>query len=97
MLYITGVCVRVGFQATVYVASAMQTAVIQEIQGKEMLDVGENGRVRFRFLCRPEFLRVGFRVLFRGGQTKGIGEVTGLTPVNRERTMLAQANSKPCR
>ncbi len=95
MLYITGTSVRVGFQATVYVASVMQTAVIEDIQGKETLNVGENGRVRFKFLCRPEFLRVGSRVLFREGMTKGIGEITGLTVLRTEQATVVK--SKPCR
>lgn len=96
MLYITGVCVREGFQATVYVASVMQTAVVEEIEGRETLDVGVNGKVKFKFLCHPEFICVGWRVLFRGGLTKGIGEVTGLTPVDWERTDLVKSKSKPC-
>ena len=34
MLYITGVSVKQEFQATVYVASTMQTAIIKEIKEK---------------------------------------------------------------
>lgn len=34
MLYITGACVRKGFQATIYVATTKQTAVIEEIKEK---------------------------------------------------------------
>ena len=34
MLYLVGASVKKGFQATVYVASTMQTAGIEEIRGK---------------------------------------------------------------
>ena len=42
------------------------------------LGAGEKGRVHFRFQRHPEFLRVGSRVLFREGRTKGIGEIVRL-------------------
>ena len=81
MLYVTSPCIKRGFQATVYVTAAMQNAVIEYIEGRESLEAGEKGRIRFRFLKYPEFLRVGRRVLFREGRTKGIGEITKISPV----------------
>lgn len=80
MLYVTGTVMKPGFQATVYVASTMQTAAIEETTGNNGKDLGagEKGRVHFRFQRHPEFLRVGSRVLFREGRTKGIGEIVRL-------------------
>lgn len=33
---------------------------------------------RFRFLYRPEYLKVGVVIVFREGRTTGVGTVTGL-------------------
>ena len=34
----------------------------------------------FRFIKNPEFVKVGARILFREGRTKGIGKVTQVFP-----------------
>lgn len=36
--------------------------------------------VRFRFIKHPEYLRLGAKLLFREGVTKGIGHVSRLLP-----------------
>lgn len=36
--------------------------------------------VRFRFLKHPEYLRLGAKLLFREGVTKGIGHIARLLP-----------------
>lgn len=37
--------------------------------------------VLFKFIKHPEYLKVGAKVLFREGATKGIGHVTKLQPI----------------
>uniref|UniRef100_A0A3B1J3N1 Translation elongation factor EFTu/EF1A C-terminal domain-containing protein n=2 Tax=Characoidei TaxID=1489739 RepID=A0A3B1J3N1_ASTMX len=44
----------------------------------EELRTGERAVVCFRFMKHPEYLRVGAKLLFREGVTKGIGHVTHL-------------------
>lgn len=39
---------------------------------------------RFRFLRNPEYVRVGDRLLFREGRTKGVGKITRLIPLGSE-------------
>lgn len=56
---------------------------------QEELRTGERAVVRFRFIKHPEYLRLGAKLLFREGVTKGIGHVTRLLP------RPAPANS-PC-
>lgn len=48
---------------------------------QEELRTGEKAVVRFRFIKHPEYLKVGAKVLFREGVTKGIGHVTKLQPI----------------
>ncbi|XP_048865627.1 GTP-binding protein 2-like isoform X1 [Brienomyrus brachyistius] len=71
-----------GFQVTVHIGNIRQTAVVERLYGKEELRTGEKAVVRFRFIKHPEYLKVGAKLLFREGVTKGIGHVTSLQPVS---------------
>lgn len=55
---------------------------------QDKLRTGEKAVVRFRFLKHPEYLKVGAKLLFREGVTKGIGHVTDVQAITAE----AQAN-----
>ncbi|KAJ1148545.1 hypothetical protein NDU88_001373 [Pleurodeles waltl] len=72
---------RKGFQVTVHVGNVRQTAIVEEIYGKDKLRTGEKAVVRFRFFKHPEYLKIGTKLLFREGVTKGIGHVTNLRPI----------------
>ncbi|KAG5277988.1 hypothetical protein AALO_G00093620 [Alosa alosa] len=69
---------RRGFQVTVHVGNVRQTATVECLHGKEELRTGESAVVCFRFLKHPEYLRLGAKLLFREGVTKGIGHVAQL-------------------
>nr|XP_019962722.1 PREDICTED: GTP-binding protein 2-like [Paralichthys olivaceus] len=71
---------RRGSQVTVHVGNVRQTATVECLHGKDELRTGERAVVRFRFIKHPEYLRLGAKLLFREGVTKGIGHVTGLLP-----------------
>lgn len=72
-----------GFQVTMHVGNVRQTATVVAVHGKEELRTGEKAVVRFRFIKHPEYLKVGAKLLFREGVTKGIGHVTKLQPVSQ--------------
>ncbi|KAM3863134.1 GTP-binding protein 2 [Diretmus argenteus] len=74
-----------GFQVTVHVGNVRQTATVVAVHGKEELRTGEKAVVRFKFIKHPEYLKVGAKLLFREGVTKGIGHVTKLQPVAQYR------------
>lgn len=44
------------------------------------IHTNERASVLFRFVRHPEYVRVGARLLFREGCTKGIGKVTQVFP-----------------
>uniref|UniRef100_A0A8C1ZKP6 GTP binding protein 2 n=1 Tax=Cyprinus carpio TaxID=7962 RepID=A0A8C1ZKP6_CYPCA len=73
-----------GFQVTVHVGNVRQTATVEALQGKDELRTGEKAVVRFKFIKHPEYLKVGAKLLFREGVTKGIGQVTKLQPATEE-------------
>lgn len=70
-----------GFEATVYIGNIRQTAVIIAICESECIVVNEKKSVLFKFKNYPEHIRVGNRLLFRSGSSKGIGEITQIFPV----------------
>uniref|UniRef100_A0A8C7STS2 Tr-type G domain-containing protein n=1 Tax=Oncorhynchus mykiss TaxID=8022 RepID=A0A8C7STS2_ONCMY len=57
-----------GFQVTVHVGNVRQTCM----EKLEELRTGERAVVCFRFIKHPEYLRMGAKLLFKEGVTKGI-------------------------
>lgn len=72
--------IKKGFQTTVHIGTIRQTAVIEGIFGRDSLKANETGSCLFRFLIRPEFVKLGMSLLFRDGKTKGVGVVTQIFP-----------------
>ncbi|KAJ6664745.1 hypothetical protein lerEdw1_006318 [Lerista edwardsae] len=81
---------RKGFQVTVHVGNVRQTAVVENIHGKDKLRTGEKAVVRFRFIKHPEYLKIGAKLLFREGVTKGIGHVTCIQAITAGENGLEQ-------
>lgn len=50
---------------------------------QEELRTGEKAVVLFKFIKHPEYLKVGAKVLFIQGVTKGTGHVTKLQPITQ--------------
>jgi len=57
-----------------------------------LLRTGDKGTIRFRYMYRPEYLKVGTTVLFREGRTKGLGVVSKVFPPKQMTTKLAGIN-----
>ncbi|XP_005099040.1 GTP-binding protein 2 [Aplysia californica] len=71
--------ITVGFQTTIHIGTVCQTAVIRDID-RHHIRTNEKAKVTFEFKFKPEHLRVGSRLLFRDGKSKGMGEVTKIIP-----------------
>ena len=71
------------FRTSVHVGSIRQTAVIQAIHPGDRIRTNDAASVVFKFLRSPEYLKVGQRLLFRDGRTKGIGRVTQIFPFEK--------------
>jgi len=72
-----------NYEPVVHTATARQSARILDID-KEVLRTGDHALVKFHFLYRPEFLKIGQRLIFREGRTKGIGTVTSVSDMLNE-------------
>ncbi|KAJ3103986.1 GTP-binding protein 1 [Phlyctochytrium planicorne] len=67
------------YQAMLHCGCVRQTAKIVGMD-KQVLRTGDRAAVRFRFIQHPEYLKIGTRLLFREGRTKGVGKVISLGP-----------------
>lgn len=74
----TKVCT--GFQTTIYVGNVCQTVQVMKIHNKDSIKTNEKAQVVLKFKRQPEYIRVGSRLLFRQGTTKGVGEIIKTYP-----------------
>jgi GTP-binding protein 1 len=88
--------IKPKYQAMLHVNATAQTCQIVSIEVKkkkpkaraeqiddatdQILRTGDRGLVRFRFMQRAEYLKVGTKLIFREGRTKGLGTVTQVFP-----------------
>ena len=66
--------IRVNYQPVVHCGGISQSAKICEID-KEYLRTGDKAKIRFKFMNRPEYIVTGTRLMFREGETKGVGKI----------------------
>jgi GTPase len=62
------------YQAVIHCGIVRQSAAIVEIE-QEVLRTGDQSRVTFRFMSRPEYIKKGQTFIFREGSTKGVGRI----------------------
>ncbi|EJT97278.1 P-loop containing nucleoside triphosphate hydrolase protein [Dacryopinax primogenitus] len=68
-----------NYQAMLHCGAVRQTVRIVSIDHPQgLLRTGDRATVVFEFVVGPEFLKVGMKLLFREGKTKGLGVVTKL-------------------
>ena len=73
--------IKVGYQSVIHCHVIRQTCTIVQIN-KEFLRAGDTGKIRFKFLKKPEFMHVGDTILFREGRTRGKGKITRIFPID---------------
>ncbi|KAI8902279.1 P-loop containing nucleoside triphosphate hydrolase protein [Globomyces pollinis-pini] len=69
--------IKERYQAMLHCGGVRQTARITTMN-QQILRTGDRAIVRFRFMQHPEYIKVGTKVLFREGRTKGVGKVVAL-------------------
>lgn len=65
------------YQAMLHSGVIRQTVSIISME-REVMRTGDRAKVRFRFVKHPEYVRLGARLVFREGRTKGVGRITAL-------------------
>jgi len=79
-----------GFQTTVHIGNIRQTAIIEGIHPIKGMKSSDQASVVFRFIKNPEFVKIGAKILFREGRTKGIGRVTQIFPFEMDKAMVVK-------
>tara|TARA_Y100000591_G_C21851384_1_gene711890 strand:+ start:119 stop:1327 length:1209 start_codon:yes stop_codon:yes gene_type:complete len=69
--------IKNNYEAIVHCGSIKQIAKITHIE-KSLLRTGDSSIVKFKFKKKPEFIQENKQIIFREGQTKGIGFITKL-------------------
>ncbi|KAL4063525.1 P-loop containing nucleoside triphosphate hydrolase protein, partial [Scleroderma yunnanense] len=68
-----------NYQAMLHCGAVRQTVRIVSLDHPQgVLRTGDRATVQFEFISRPEFIKVGMKLLFREGKTKGLGVITQL-------------------
>ncbi|KAF8558038.1 P-loop containing nucleoside triphosphate hydrolase protein [Imleria badia] len=68
-----------NYQAMLHCGAVRQTVRILSMDHPQgVLRTGDRATVQFEFISHPEFIKVGMKLLFREGKTKGLGVVTRL-------------------
>jgi len=70
--------ITAGYEPVVHLETVSEAAAIHPEDGH--LLPGDTGRARVRFKFRPYLVETGQRFVFREGQSKGVGTVTGVSP-----------------
>ena len=79
-----------GFQTTVHIGNIRQTAIIEGIHPIKGMKSSDQASVVFRFIKNPEFVKLGAKILFREGRTKGIGRVTKIFPFEHDEVPIVK-------
>ncbi|KAH7929879.1 P-loop containing nucleoside triphosphate hydrolase protein [Leucogyrophana mollusca] len=68
-----------NYQAMLHCGAVRQTVrIISMDHPQGVLRTGDRATVQFEFISHPEFIKVGMKLLFREGKTKGLGVITRL-------------------
>ena len=69
--------IKKNYETMIHCGTIKQVAKIIYIE-RDLLRSGDQSKVIFRFIKKPEFIQKDKQIIFREGKTKGIGVVTGL-------------------
>jgi len=67
--------IKENYQPVIHCSCVRQCAKIIKMN-TESLRTGDKAIVKFRFMFRPEYIKIGERLIFREGRTKGLGVIS---------------------
>ena len=66
--------IKENYQPVIHCGTVRQTAKICKMS-KQLVRTGDTAKVLFEFLFHPEFIELNSKIVFREGNTKGIGRI----------------------
>lgn len=70
--------IKKNYTAVIHSNSVRQSARIIDIEGNDILRTGNRDLVTFCFVQYSEYIKIGDKLIFREGKTKGIGKIVKL-------------------
>lgn len=67
--------IKEGYSPVCQIHTISQAVTLTRIHDKEFLALGDIATVDFRFLSKPEFVRVGDKIILREGNMRGFGTI----------------------
>eukprot|EP00993_Chasmostoma_nieuportense_P003128 NODE_386_length_2310_cov_65.706367_g357_i0.p1 GENE.NODE_386_length_2310_cov_65.706367_g357_i0~~NODE_386_length_2310_cov_65.706367_g357_i0.p1 ORF type:complete len:751 (+),score=187.55 NODE_386_length_2310_cov_65.706367_g357_i0:76-2253(+) len=69
-----------NYQPVVHCGTVRQSCAIT-LTDRDVLRTGDKAHVRFRFIYKPEYVKLGSKIIFREGRTKGLGSISQVFPM----------------
>jgi GTPase len=66
-----------NYQPVVHIGNVRQSCAITLME-RDLMRTGDKDTCKFRFLYKPEYVKVGAKLIFREGRTKGLGTITAV-------------------
>lgn len=73
--------IKQKYQPIIHCGYIRQAAEIYKMD-KDYLRTGDTAKIQFKFMFHPEYIELGSKIIFREGITKGLGEITNISPVD---------------
>jgi GTPase len=72
--------IKVGYQPFVHIEHVRQCVKLMEIKKNDSDDIilrsGDKAIVKLNFVMKPEYIKIGMRLIFRESQVKAVGNIT---------------------
>jgi elongation factor 1-alpha len=69
--------IREGYECITHIETIAETTCIRPVD-QEYLSAGDTSLIRIKFKYRPCAIRIGQKLIFREGKSKGVGTITRL-------------------
>ena len=80
VIYRASLGLKIFLCMTISITTDVKNMFIMYFAFQDAVKTNHRAQVVFKFMHRPEYVRVGSRLLFRQGTTKGVGEVIKVYP-----------------
>ena len=72
--------IKKNYQPIIHCGYIRQAAEIYKMD-KDYLRTGDTAKIQFKFMFHSEYIELGSKIIFREGITKGMGEITNISPI----------------
>eukprot|EP01001_Neometanema_parovale_P012994 NODE_933_length_1983_cov_100.448925_g885_i0.p1 GENE.NODE_933_length_1983_cov_100.448925_g885_i0~~NODE_933_length_1983_cov_100.448925_g885_i0.p1 ORF type:complete len:605 (-),score=123.95 NODE_933_length_1983_cov_100.448925_g885_i0:97-1911(-) len=85
--------IQSNYQPVLHCGTVRQSCTITLSESTELLRTGDKARVKFKFMYKPEYVKVGSKIIFREGRTKGLGTISSISSTTSAATSASATTS----